>query len=406
MKNNELIVLGEEKRRREKRLWIIVTTGLLVIVAAATWFLSQWNYKRTHQVLPLTEKGTTLSPALQHVTDSLLREKMTEIDAIQGQVIVVEVKTGAIKAITGLERHFDGQLQPCDNFFFQQEQGWTMMTASLLAAMETGNVDENSCIDTGSGIFFIGEPESLQGDLDEHVAANSESVIVDHNWRRGGYGELTLEQTMLFASDIGVSRLTWNAFDGDDRWFFDKLDSMSFGQPDRIEGIKGLKPMTCLSSPRDSNWVSRKLYWHAIGHERKMAPIQMLTFYNAIANDGRMVKPTFIPDSTEVINESIASIDNIKKMRWMLNKVVTDGLSKKATALDVRVAGMTGRIIVENDYEYNVSFCGFFPVAHPRYSIIVSMNKYGLPASGGGQAAPVFSKIVNYMTEKGMVEGL
>ena len=415
MSENEIIVLGVEKRRRERRNWLIVTVGLLVIVGAMAWFLSRWNYVRTHPELPLSKSGTTISPALQEVADSLLKDKMTEICAVQGQVIVMEVKTGAIKAIVGRERRFDGQLHPCENFFYQQEQGHIMMVPSLLAALETGNVNEDSYVDTGGGIYYIGERKTKKNDLydDEFETAFSydETYIKDHNWRRGGYGELSFEQALCYSSNIGVSRLTRKAFEGDDKWFFDKLDSMSYGKPDWIDGIDGLRPMTYLSYPNDSNWVSRRFYWHTIGYERKLAPIQMLTFYNAIANGGRMVKPTFIPDSIEVINERIASLENVRTMRGILGSVVSKGLGKKAGTGDVFVAGMPGTIPVKTVYgdcewdvnEFNVSFCGFFPALHPRYSIIVSMNKIGLPASGGGQAGPVFGQIVNYMTEKGMV---
>ena len=92
----------------------------------------------------------------------------------------------------------------------------------------------------------------------------------------------------------GIGKTIWKLFKGQERDFFSKLDSMSFGQPSSIEGIEGLRP-SIYNSPKDSDWVNKDILWSAIGYNRKIAPIQMLTFYNAIANNGKMVKPTFVP---------------------------------------------------------------------------------------------------------------
>ena len=133
----------------------------------------------------------------------------------------------------------------------------------------------------------------------------------------------------------------------------------------------------------------------------------MLTFYNAIANDGRMVKPTLKTGEIEIINPQIASKDNIKKMQVILEHVVSQGLGRKAGTPILRVAGKTGTSQVnEYDYfnevgtplaEYQLAFCGYFPAEAPKYSIIVSINKLGLPASGGGMAGVVFHDIVEWM---------
>lgn len=127
----------------------------------------------------------------------------------------------------------------------------------------------------------------------------------DHNWRRGGYGKISLERVLAVSSNIGMGQAVDKAFHDNQQQFFDLLDKMSFGQPDSIEGISGLKPSS-YSSPKDSDWSKWKIWWSAIGFERKMAPIQMLTFYNAIANDGKMVKPTLKTGKVEIINPQIA----------------------------------------------------------------------------------------------------
>ena len=179
---------------------------------------------------------------------------------------------------------------------------------------------------------------------------------------------------------------------------------MSFGQPEHINGIEGLKPNK-YSSPKDSNWIKRRIWWSAVGYERLMTPIQMLTFYNAIANDGKMVKPTLKTGEIEIINPQIAFKDNIKRMQTVLDHVVSQGLGKKAGTDIIRVAGKTGTAqIKEYDYgegvyvsEYHLVFCGYFPAEKPKYSMIVSMNKLGLPASGGGMAGALFHNIMEWM---------
>jgi cell division protein FtsI (penicillin-binding protein 3) len=205
------------------------------------------------------------------------------------------------------------------------------------------------------------------------------------------------------SSNIGISKVIWDLFKGHEQDFFSKLDSMSFGQPNSIEGIEGLRPNS-YNSPKDSNWINKDIIWSAIGYNRKITPIQMLTFYNAIANNGKMVKPTLVPGTTEVINEQIAKKENVALMQQTLEHVVSQGLGRKAGSTNFKVAGKTGTSQVNEYYdgdntvsEYQVAFCGFFPADAPKYSMIVSMNKLGLPASGGGMAGTLFHDISEYL---------
>ena len=130
----------------------------------------------------------------------------------------------------------------------------------------------------------------------------------------------------------------------------------------------------------------------------------MLTFYNAIANNGKMVKPTLQPGITKVINEQIASRKNIESIQQALEHVVSQGLGKLAGSKRIKVAGKTGTTHVEEYYEgentvseYHLAFCGYFPADFPKFSMIVSINKLGLPASGGGMAGTLFHDIVEWM---------
>lgn len=334
----------------------------------------------------------TIVPELQHAVDSLLKDELGMIDGLQGQVIVMEVETGEILAMVGQERNYEGKFQSCNNFAYQQELGSLMMTPSLLALLEEG-VDTSYVVHTGMGIERVDE----------------ERLIRDHNWRRGGYGDINLSRALEVSSNIGISFPVAKFFKGHENGFFYLLNKMNFGQPEQIEGIAGLQPSS-YSSPKDSDWIDRRIWWSAIGYERKIAPIQMLTFYNAIANGGKMVKPTLKTGEIEIINPQIASKSNIKVMQEVLRHVVSQGLGMRAGTPILHVSGKTGTSQVgEYDFgediyvnEYQLAFCGYFPADAPKYSMIVSLNKLGLPASGGGMAGVVFHNIVEWMITHGM----
>jgi cell division protein FtsI (penicillin-binding protein 3) len=335
----------------------------------------------------------TIVPDLQHAVGSLLRDELEMIDGLQGQAIVMKVQTGEILAMIGLKRDFDKKYQPCNNFSYQQELGSLMMTPSLLALLEVG-VDTGYVVHTGTGVIPVDE----------------ERVMKDHNWHRGSYGDINLSRALEVSSNIGISHAVAKTFRNNQQQFFDLLDRMSFGQPESIDGIEGLTANR-YTSPKDSDWLNRRIWWSAIGYERLIAPIQMLTFYNAIANNGKMVKPTLNVGDTEVINPHIARKENITKIQTALEHVVSQGLGKKAGTQLLKVAGKTGTSQIGEYYygeesyvsEYQLGFCGYFPADKPKYSMIVSLNKLGLPASGGGMAGVVFHNVMEWMIAHGML---
>ena len=391
MNNDELQVLGTENRKNNNRKWIV---AIACVVLTIVCYLIYNRCSSTGNTLPMSQEGSTISPALQHAADSLLNDKLTEINGLQGQVIVMNVQTGEILAMVGRERNFEGKFQPCQNFAYQQELGSLMKTASLLVALETGEVKLSDVVDVGNGIWQI----------------DDDRIMKDHNWRRGGYGEVTLDRALEVSSNIGISKTIWSLFKGHEQDYFNKLDSMSFGQPNNIEGIEGLHS-SVYNSPKDSDWVNKDILWSAIGYDRKIAPIQMLTFYNAIANNGKMVKPTLIPDNTEVINEQIAKSENVTSMQQTLEHVVSQGVGRNAGSDRIKVAGKTGTSQVNEYYEgdntvseYHLAFCGYFPADKPKYSMIVSLNKLGLPASSVIMAGNAFSNIVEWMIDNGMMK--
>jgi len=338
--------------------------------------------------------GSTLDDDLRRMATGVLNNKLVELNGLQGQVIIMEVKTGAIKAMVGLERKYDGSYEPCNNFGYWQEPGQSITTASLLALLETGEVKLSDEVDVEKGIWYL----------------DSRNTILDHNWNRDGYGVISMEIALEKSSNIGISKMVNQVFMGNERGFYSSLEKMSFGEPAAIEGIDDLKP-TFIVSPKDSTWSRKMLLWNAIGYEMKIAPIQTLTFYNAIANGGKMVKPTLREGGTEVINEQIASKENISEIQKALYHVVSEGLAKPAGTHLVEVAGKTGTAQVRSMYdslesessEYHVSFCGYFPASAPKYSMIISLNKMGLPASGGAMAGSVFHDIVEWMVHHGWI---
>ena len=394
MIDDELQVLGKPHKMSKKTKWMIFISAITLMILCVVLGMilhSSLSPQQTIKIKSGKKIGDpTIVPELQATVDSILNANMTEIgNCLQGQAIVMEVETGEILAMSGLERNFEGKFQPCKNFAYQQELGSLMKTASLLTLFERG-IDSTYVVHTGVGVW----------ELDDNW------VLRDHNWRRGGYGDMNLARALEVSSNIGIGVPVWESYKGHEQDFFDELNKMSFGQPDFIDGIEGLKPTT-YDSPKDSDWVNKFIIWSAIGYNRKIAPIQMLTFYNAIANDGKMVKPTLKTGEIEILNPQIASKDNIKKMQVILEHVVSQGLGRKAGSPIIRVAGKTGTSQVnEYDYynevgtplvEYQLAFCGYFPADKPKYSMIVSINKLGLPASGGGMAGVVFHYIMNWI---------
>ena len=249
---------------------------------------------------------------------------------------------------------------------------------SILAALEAGKIKLTDTVDVGDGIYIC------KGD-----------TIKDHNWHRGGYGEISIKQGLASSSNIAIYKTMEKAFGNDAQAYFNLLDKMSYGKPDSITGITNLKPAHFIT-PKDSSWSNTAFAWYCIGYNQTITPIQTLTFYNAIANRGRMVQPQLYKNSTMVINPQIANQANIDSLKQALEYVVTDGLGQSAKSDKVQVAGKTGTVQLE-DGSYIVEFCGYFPANAPQYSIIVSIHKAELPASGGLMAGDVFRQIVNHM---------
>ena len=326
---------------------------------------------------------STIDSTLQTNATAILGSKLSEINAQSGQVIVMEVQTGQIKALVGLTRKDSTNYQPCENFSVWQSTG-LMHPISLLAALETGKVKLSDKVDTGNGIYQVHGRE-----------------LKDHNWHRGGYGELTVQEGLAASSNIAIYKTMEKAFANNPQSYFDLLANMSYGKPDSITGIANLNPAYFVT-PKDNNWAKSDFAWSSIGYNQQISPIQILTFYNAIANDGKMIQPQLYKDSVVVINPQIASRASIDSLKKALVFNITDGLGQHAKSDKVLVAGMQGTSSLSTNEDstkdmYAVEFCGYFPTDNPKYSIIVSINKAGLPASGELMAGDVFKKIVGLL---------
>lgn len=318
---------------------------------------------------------STIDSTSQVEVASILGSKLSEINAQSGQAIIMEVRTGQIKALVGLERKDSMNYQPGENFSQAEESG-LIQPISILAALETGKVNLADKIDVGNGIYSIHGRE-----------------LKDHNWHRGGYGEISIKQGLAVSSNIATYKTMKEAFGDTPQSYFNLLTKMNYSKPDSIIGIADLKPAYFVT-PKDSGWSNTAFAWFCIGYNQAITPIRMLTFYNAIANNGKMVQPQLYKDSTTVISPQIASQANIDSLKQALQYVVTDGLGQPAKSDKVQVAGKTGTVQLE-DGSYKVEFCGYFPADAPQYSIIVSIHKEGLPASGGLMAGDVFRQIID-----------
>ena len=334
----------------------------------------------------VTENISTIDSILQVNVTSLLENKLSELDALSGQAIVMEVQSGQIKALVGLTKKDSTNYQSCENFSVWQSTG-LMHPISLLAALETGKVKLSDKVDTGNGIYQIHGRE-----------------LKDHNWHRGGYGELTVQEGLATSSNIAIYKTMEKAFANNPQSYFDLLANMSYGKPDSITGIANLKPAHIVTS-KDNNWTKTAFVWSSIGYNQHVSPIQILTFYNAIANNGKMIQPQLFKDSVVVINPQIASRASIDSLKKALVFNVTDGLGQPAKSDKVLVAGMQGTSSLSTNEDstkdmYAVEFCGYFPTDNPKYSIIVSINKAGLPASGELMAGDAFRQFVDKIMEK------
>lgn len=346
---------------------------------------------------------TTIDVGIQDLAERALVQELKEPD-VHGDVgvaIVMEVATGDIKAIVNMEKCGDGEYRERKNHAVSDlmEPGSVFKTASIMVALDDGVVDTTARVETAGGVWPMYGRE-----------------MRDHNWRRGGYGMLTLPQTLMVSSNIGVSRIIDDHYRNCPEKYVEGIHRLGLADDLKLP-IAGSSPAKIRMPKKDKrgkqyvNWSKTTLPWMSIGYETQVPPISTVTFYNAIANNGKMMRPRLVKavmKDGEVVKEfppvvmrsSICKSKTLGEIQTILEHVVSQGLGKRAGSPSFKVAGKTGTAQVAKGggykmgtVHYLLSFAGYFPADAPRYSCIVCIQKSGLPASGGGMSGKVFHDI-------------
>ncbi|WP_187270162.1 penicillin-binding protein [Pontibacter qinzhouensis] len=336
---------------------------------------------------------TTIDINLQDVAENALYKALAKTDADYGCVIMMEVKTGEIKAIANLGKTKGGYIEDYNYAVGNQgrtEPGSTFKLASMMALFEHTNVKLSDSVDTGHGSFRI------------KGRTMTDSKI-------GGYGKITVQEVFEKSSNIGVAKLTEEYFGNNPKAFTDYLNRFGLGSTLGFQMDGEARPY--LKSPQDRSWSATSLASMSIGYELKLSPLQTLAFYNAVANNGVKIQPIIVKEirktdnviqtfQTRVLDEKICSDETLKKLRAMMEGVVEHGTAKNIRSNDYKVAGKTGtaRKVKNGKYvkTYSTSFVGYFPADNPKYSCIVIIDSpRGVNVYGGDVAAPVFKELAD-----------
>ncbi|MFO7722499.1 MAG: penicillin-binding protein [Bacteroidales bacterium] len=337
---------------------------------------------------------TTIDMYIQDVAENALLRQLQASNAHHGCVIVMEVGTGHIKAIANLQRNpGDSSYTELYNHAIGEsyEPGSTFKLASMVAALEDGLVSVDDTVDIGNGVYHYAGYEMKDASTST-------------------YGKISVGRAFEISSNVGISKMIVKAYGQKPGRYPERLQKMRFGTRLGLE-ISG-EGRSVLKTPDDPSWSRITLPWMAIGYELRVTPLQLLTFYNAVANGGRMVKPMFVTHisntgevvkqfDTEVLQERIASPKTISQVQELLVRVVDHGTATNIRSNIYKIAGKTGTAKIASGTsgygagDYTASFAGYFPADNPKYSCIVVINKPVGLYYGGHIAAPVFKTIAD-----------
>lgn len=275
--------------------------------------------------------------ALEASVSSILQDAMTERNCTKGMVYVVETATGAIKAQVSLSSK-GKQFVPYEDTY-NEEQSVMMAGPTYLALLSSGKISSDAIIDTGFGIY---------------------KDVKDHNWHRGGYGQLTLEQALRYRSIVAFTKAREAVYGNQTTLLDNKISEFLAGMPDNAMG--------------------------------------MLTFYNAVANGGRMVELQTEGDDVIVLNEQIAEPKHIATLQNGLERAVKQGLFRKAGRSYTSVSAC-GRTFYTKGNNRRMELCGYFPADNPMYTIMVVLEKNGIPASAGGMCGPIMANTIDLLVD-------
>ncbi len=350
---------------------------------------------RSNEIEPVNGADilTTIDINIQDVAEEALLRQLELNQADHGCAILMEVKTGEVRAIANLGRTKEGTYEELYNYAIGEstEPGSTFKLFSLLAAFEDGKAKLTDLVDCEGGTTHFGKRTMK----DSHM----------------GGGVMTVQRAFEKSSNVGISKIIYRAYSSNPQAFVDRLHSFSVNKRLGLE-IKG-EGRPQILGVKDGLWSNSSLPWMSIGYEVALTPLQILTFYSAVANDGVMVKPHFVKEirkagipvktfETQVINPKIASKESISQAKIMLEAVVEHGTGSPLKNPIYKVAGKTGTAQVAqnkggyNKSDYKGSFVGYFPAENPKYACIVVINN---PTSGeyygSAIAAPVFREIAD-----------
>jgi cell division protein FtsI (penicillin-binding protein 3) len=341
----------------------------------------------------------TIDVHLQDVAHAALRRQLEEHSAQWGCAVLMEVETGYIKAIANLSLNTEnGTYEERLNYAIAQsiEPGSTMKLASLMACLDEGKIELSDSVATGNGItYFYGKP------------------MKDSNWDKGGNGTLSAEEVFEKSSNIGTALLAKKSFEKSPQRFLDKLHEFGLGDPLGVDLPGEGKPFL-YASTKEKGWSGLSLTQMSIGYETQATPLQILAFYNAVANNGKMVRPSFVQEIVKngrviekkkpvILREQICSKETLAKCKKMMEGVMEPGGTAEKVFLSspYRVAGKTGTAWINESgayvaNRYRASFVGYFPANDPKYTCIVVVHD---PRSGvyygSAIAAPVFKELAD-----------
>jgi|TARA_B110000902_G_scaffold104184_1_gene123011 cell division protein FtsI (penicillin-binding protein 3) len=338
---------------------------------------------------------STIDIHIQDIAQSALLSSLEKYEAESGSVILMDVKTGAIRAMSSLQRTDEEKYAENFNFAFgaAYEPGSTFKLASLLVALEDGKIDTSSMVDTKNGVFEFYDRK-----------------MRDSNAHRGGHGKISIARAFEVSSNIGIARTIVDLYEDKPQEFIDRLARLGVSNKLDFELLGEAEPW--IKNSNDSTWSGVSLPWISYGYELKMSALQILALYNAVANDGELVKPYLVDriqrgeqivtsKKVEVLKPSICSQNTISILKDLLVGVVKNGTAKNIYSKIYSCAGKTGtaKIASEGSYssDYRASFAGYFPADNPKYSciVVVTKPKKELGFYGNIVAAPVFKEIRN-----------
>ena len=335
---------------------------------------------------------TTIDINLQDVAETSLYNAMHQHNADEGTVVVMEVKTGHIKAISNLSSDGSGDYVEKLNLAVggSFEPGSTFKLVTMMALLEDTNIELSDSINTGDGEFTFYNKK-----------------VRDHE--EGGYGRITIKDAFERSSNIAMAKLMDKHFGTKPSKFLEYVDNLKLSKPLGLQITGEAYPK--ITRPKDKNWSGITLPWMAYGYGFEISPLHTLALYNAVANDGKMIKPIFVTSisqadnvkeefETETLNSKICSNKTLNQLKLLLEGVVDRGTAKNLKNSYYRIAGKTGtaQILNEGRYEkkYITSFVGYFPAHAPKYSAIVLIkNPKGVHQYGNSVAGPVFKDIAD-----------